>query len=177
VYSVDPLRGGVRNVASLPSPVADPGVAGLGGQEWLLGGWNGQTVRDVVQASLGQGRSRRATAAIAVPRNVYAATAAGDCSPARRGVKERVYVPNSRADTVVEIDPSTFHIIRRFRVGSYDQHITPSWDLRHLYVNNTASNSLTVINPRTGRPTGTIHVTDPYNLYITQDGSRAIVVV
>ena len=113
----------------------------------------------------------------ALSRNVYAATAVGRFSAAVRGVKQRVYVPNSRSGTVTVIDPTTFQIIRRFRVGLYDQHVTPSWDLRHLYVNNTASNSLTVINPRSGRPTGEIPVSDPYNLYFTPDGSSAIVVV
>jgi YVTN family beta-propeller protein len=85
-------------------------------------------------------------------------------------------VPNSRSGTVDVIDPLTFRVIRHFRVGRYDQHITPAWDLRHLYVNNTLSNSLTVINPRTGEPTSTIPVPDPYNLYFTPDGSSAIVV-
>jgi YVTN family beta-propeller protein len=75
------------------------------------------------------------------------------------------------------IDPNTLRVIRHFRVGLYDKHITPSWDLRHLYVNNTASNSLTEINPRTSRPIRTIPVTDPYNLYFTPDGRSAIVVV
>jgi YVTN family beta-propeller protein len=107
---------------------------------------------------------------------VYAATAAGNFSPAVRGVPERVYVPNSRSASVDVIDPKTFRIIRHFRVGMYPQHITPAWDLRHLYVNNTASNSLTVINPRTGKATQTIPLRDPYNLYFTPDGSTAIVV-
>src|SRR4029077_11394859 len=36
---------------------------------------------------------------------------------------------------------------------------------------------LTVIDPRKGRPSGkVIHVTDPYNLYFTPDGQKAIVV-
>jgi YVTN family beta-propeller protein len=52
--------------------------------------------------------------------------------------------------------------------------VTPSWDLRHLYVGNTYSNTLTQIDPGTGRPTRTIAVPDPYNLYFTPDGSLAI---
>jgi len=43
-------------------------------------------------------------------------------------------------------------------------------------VNNTTSNTLTVLSPRTGRPIRTIAVADPYNLYFTPDGSKAIVV-
>ena len=37
-YTVDPLHGRVRKLASLPSPVADAGVAELGGNVWLIGG-------------------------------------------------------------------------------------------------------------------------------------------
>jgi YVTN family beta-propeller protein len=176
-YAVDPLHGRVRKLASLPSPVADAGVAELGGNVWLIGGWNSHTLNDVLEGRFVQRRQRTLGATKAGRPNVYAATAPGDFSAAVRGVKERVYVPNSRSGTVTVIDPKTFRIIRRLRVGLYDQHITPSWDLRRLYVNNTAGNSLTVINPRSGRATGTIPVTDPYNLYFTPDGSSAIVVV
>jgi YVTN family beta-propeller protein len=110
------------------------------------------------------------------PRNVYAGILPGHLSPAVRGVPERVYVPNSESGTVTEIDPATFAVLRTFPTGSYDQHITPSWNLRRLYVNNTTSNTLTVLSPRTGRPIRTIPVADPYNLYFTPDGSKAIVV-
>jgi len=40
----------------------------------------------------------------------------------------RVYVPNSVSDTVTEIDPTTYKIIRTFAVGGQPNHITPSWD-------------------------------------------------
>src|SRR2546428_14176000 len=46
-----------------------------------------------------------------------------------------------------------------------------------LYVDNEGSTSLTVINPRTGKPTGTINIPFPYNLYFTPDGTKAIDVV
>src|SRR5205085_11043927 len=48
--------------------------------------------------------------------------------------------------------------------------------LTKLYVNNTSGNSVTVIDPRTGKAGDTIPVTDPYNLYFTPDGTKAIVV-
>lgn len=190
VTVVDPVSRLVRSLAALPMPVADAGAATVGGSAWLIGGWNGAPVGDVVQVSLararslytaarlnGRGKSTEASTATAPQtNNVYAATAAGDFSPAVQGIPERVYVPNSRSGTVDVIDPATFRVIRHFRVGLYDQHITPAWDLRHLYVNNTLSNSLTVIDPRTGAPTATIPVPDPYNLYFTPDGSSAIVV-
>ncbi|MDP9301027.1 MAG: hypothetical protein M3P43_09080 [Actinomycetota bacterium] len=58
--------------------------------------------------------------------------------------------------------------------GSEPQHISPSWDLRHLYVGNVYSNSLTELDARTGRVVRTISVPDPYNLYFTPDGRHAI---
>ncbi len=88
----------------------------------------------------------------------------------------RVYVPNSGAGTVSVIDPATFQVVDRFAVGRVPHHVTPSWDLSRLYVNNTEGNALTVIEPRSGQPMETIPITDPYNLYFTPDGSKAIVV-
>jgi YVTN family beta-propeller protein len=186
VSAIDVRTGRVRPLAALPAPVADAAVATVAGSTFLVGGWNGHTVANVMRASRA---ASTPTASAQVPAkrsagapqgtkrtDIYAATAVGAFSPAVKGVPERVYVPNSRSQSVDVINPRTFKIIRHFRVGVYPQHITPSWDLKHLYVNNTASNSLTVINPRTGRPTGTIPVQDPYNLYFTPDGATAIVV-
>lgn len=95
-------------------------------------------------------------------------------SPRVAGVSPRVYVPNNRSNTLTEIDPETFRVIRTIRVGAGPQHVTPSWDLRHLYVGNTYTNTLTVIDPRSGRAVRTISVPDPYNLYFTPDGSLAV---
>jgi YVTN family beta-propeller protein len=108
--------------------------------------------------------------------DVYAHTHAGDLSPAVAGVPARVYVPNSDAGTVDVIDPATFKIVGHFPVGRNPQHITPAYDLKTLYVDNDLGNSLTPIDPRTGRPGPNIPVTDPYNLYFTPDGSKAVVV-
>jgi YVTN family beta-propeller protein len=110
------------------------------------------------------------------PANVYAGIAPGDLSSAVRAIPDRVYVPNSESGTVTVIDPHSFRVIRTFQTGTYDQHVTPSWDLRWLYVDNTTANTLTVIDPRTGRRGRDIPVADPYNLYFTPDGRRAIVV-
>ena len=107
---------------------------------------------------------------------VYEATTSGHISPLLAGLAPRVYVPNEGSGNVVVIDPTTFAIVGRFRVGSSPEHVTPDWDLKLLYVNDMNSNALTVIDPRTGRPTRTIRVPTPYNLYFTPDGSKAIVV-
>lgn len=110
------------------------------------------------------------------PRNVYAATTEDVLGPQVAGVPERVYVPDSGAAMLEVIDPHTYRVIARYRVGRVPHHVTPSWDLRHLYVDNTWSNTLTEIDPRTSAPVATIPVDDPYNLYFTPDGTKAIVV-
>jgi YVTN family beta-propeller protein len=106
--------------------------------------------------------------------DVYANITTSTLSPAVRGIRPLVYVPNNDSNTVDVIDPKTYKVIRQFGVGSGPQHITPSWDLRNLYVGNTYSNTITVIKPRTGKPTRTIPVFDTYNLYFTPDGKKAI---
>jgi YVTN family beta-propeller protein len=97
-------------------------------------------------------------------------------APAVAGVPSRIYVPNSVSNTVDVIDPATFKIIDHFAVPERPQHVVPSWDLKTLYVNSDLGNALTPIDPRTGLPGKPIPVTDPYNLYFTPDGTKAIVV-
>jgi DNA-binding beta-propeller fold protein YncE len=117
----------------------------------------------------------------AVPRlidrhDVYAADRPGRLSAVMRRFPERIYVPNSGSDTVDEIDPRTFKVVRHFATGALPQHVTPSYDLKTLWVNNDAGNSLTPIDPRSGKPGKRVRVADPYNLYFTPDGRYAIVV-
>jgi YVTN family beta-propeller protein len=86
-------------------------------------------------------------------------------------------VPNSLSNTVSVIDPATYKVIDEIAVGALPQHVTPSWDFTRLYVDNDHGNSLTPIDPRTGKRAGPdIPVVDPYNLYFTVDGRDAIVV-
>ncbi len=108
--------------------------------------------------------------------NVYAADGPGDLSPAVRGDPALVYVPNSMSNTVTIISQRTFKIVGQFATGALPQHVTPAWNLRTLYVDNDDGNSLTPIDPATGRPGTPIPVEDPYNLYFTPDGRYAIVV-
>jgi DNA-binding beta-propeller fold protein YncE len=110
------------------------------------------------------------------PHDVYAADRPGLLSPAVRHVPPRVWVPDSEDGTVHVIDPRTRRVVRSFRVGRLPQHVTPSWDLRTLWVDNDRSNSLTPIDPATGGVGPPVPVADPYNLYFTPDGRRAIVV-
>jgi YVTN family beta-propeller protein len=109
-------------------------------------------------------------------RDVYAAGRPGMLSPTARQAVARVYVPNSESNTVDVIDQRTAKVVDHFGVGRLPQHVTPSWDLKTLWVTNDLGNSLTPIDPRTGRHGKAVPVTDPYNLYFTADGRRAIVV-
>ena len=111
------------------------------------------------------------------PANIYADAGPDMLSPAVRGVPYRIYVPNSGGSTVTIIDPATYRVITTYGTGLNPQHVVPGYDMRTLYVTNDLGNSLTPINPRTGRPAGhNIAVDDPYNMYFTPDGRYAIVV-
>jgi YVTN family beta-propeller protein len=110
------------------------------------------------------------------PHDVYSETRVGKLSPVVQGFASRVYVPNSGSNTVAVIDPLTYKIIDYFPVGRLPQHVTPSYDLKTLWVLNNRSNNLTRVDPATGRKGDTVPVKDPYNMYYTPDGKYAIVV-
>jgi YVTN family beta-propeller protein len=110
------------------------------------------------------------------PLDLYAYDHAGEISRVARQDPARVYVPNSAGDSVDVIDPRTYKVVDHFAVGALPQHVTPAHDLKTLYVNDDVGNTLTPINPKTGRPGKPISVDDPYNLYFTIDGRYAIVV-
>jgi YVTN family beta-propeller protein len=117
---------------------------------------------------------------VADPANLYSEQAAGKLSDAVKGALERVYVPHVSSNDVYVIDPATFTVVDRFKVGLNPQHIVPSWDLKMLWVTNnaegTTQGSLTPIDPTTGKPGKPINVDDPYNMYFSPDGKSAIVV-
>ncbi len=108
--------------------------------------------------------------------NVYARARSGMVSPTIAHDPAYLYVPNSYgAPYTTVIDQRTHRIVRVLHTGSLDQHVTPGWDLRTLYVEASASNQLTALNPRTGRIERRIPVRRPYNLYFTPDGKQAVV--
>ena len=109
------------------------------------------------------------------PINVYADIGVGMMNPKWSRDPYRIYVPNSLSNTVTEIDPRTYKVIRTFPVSGDPNHITPSWNGSVLWVNNTAGYSLTPISPKTGKPGRPVPVADPYNLYFTPDGKNALV--
>ena len=80
--------------------------------------------------------------------DVYAAARPGEMSPAVRGVVSRIYVPNSRTASVDVIDPATYKIVDHFSVGREPQHVTPSYDLKTLWVLADRGDALTTCTTR-----------------------------
>src|SRR5690242_16145381 len=75
--------------------------------------------------------------------NLYLADRAGLLSPVVKNFPPRVYVPNSKSDSVDVIDPATYKIIGHFSLPKdpkhpkrplEPQHVVPSWDLKKLWV-------------------------------------------
>jgi YVTN family beta-propeller protein len=122
-------------------------------------------------------RARAGDPAHAVSLNVYAHTLPGMFTPVTRRARYLVYAPDSRGSGVYVINPKTHKVIRYISTGEMVQHVVPAWNLKTLYATNDIGNSLTPINPDTGRRAGpNIPVADPYNMYFTPDGRHAIVV-
>ena len=109
-------------------------------------------------------------------KDLYAADRPGLLSAEARRATPLVYVPDDNDATVHVIDPATYRVIRVEKVGRLPQHVTPSYDLKTLWVDNDLSNTLTPIDPRTGSFGHPVAVADPYNLYFTANGEHAVVV-
>jgi len=108
--------------------------------------------------------------------HVYAAAEPGKVQPSIAREPHLIYVPNSygRPITTV-IDQRTRKVVRILHTGDLSQHVTPSYDLKTLYVEASAADRLVALDPATGRIERRIPQTRPYNLYFTPDGKRAIV--
>jgi YVTN family beta-propeller protein len=183
IVAIDPANGRISVVGRLPHPLSDTAVTTLGRSIVVVGGRERTTVAGLTSLAavkaLAAPRARRThgkrTTPLAV--NVYAHDDANGLSPVVRNAPPRVYVPNSASNTVDVIDQRTFKIVAHYPVGLLPQHVTPSHDLRTLWVDNDVGNSLTPLSPITGRPKGKpVPVSDPYNLYFTPEGRYAIVV-
>ncbi len=186
IWAVDPASGRVRPAGRLPLALSDLAAVSVGSRILVAGGRDarGGVHRELMVLAPAAVVARAAFAGLRpgrIPRlldrhDVYAAERPGLLAPWVRGDPPRVYVPNSKSNTVDVIDQRTARIVDHFAVGALPQHVTPSWDLRTLWVTNDAGNSLTPIDPRTTRHGRPVPVLDPYNLYFTADGRRAIVV-
>jgi DNA-binding beta-propeller fold protein YncE len=167
IWAIDPAHPRPVLAGRLPVALSDLGATGVHGSVLVAGGRDRTgKVHDEILRLRDSGRAP----------DVYAADRAGALAAVVRRDPARVYVPNSKSNTVDVVDQRTARIVEHFPVGRLPQHVTPSWDLRTLWVTNDEGNSLTPIDPRTGRPGRPVPVTDPYNLYFTVDGRRAIVV-
>jgi YVTN family beta-propeller protein len=182
IVAVDPARLSVSTVSRLAAPTSDLAAIALGQHILLAGGRSGATTSGLHELvpTKAKALATATPAAPAAPRagptNVYAYDGRGMLSSAVRAVPPRIYVPNSNSNTVDVIDPRTYHVVEHFSVGALPQHVTPSYDLKTLWVLNDVGNSLTPINPRTTKPGRSIPVDDPYNMYYTPNGRFAIVV-
>jgi len=183
VVAIDVRARRIHLAGLLAQPRSDLAAATIGSRILLAGGRDASTtltrLSELVPAKANPAaRSARAPAAEGGSRrvSVYAADGANMLTGAARLARPLVYVPNSQSNTVDAIDPRTYRIVRHFAVGALPQHVTPSWDLKSLYVLSNVGNSLTPIDPRTGTPGQPIPVEDPYNMYFTPDGRYAIVV-
>src|SRR5437870_5802090 len=70
------------------------------------------------------------------PNNVYSYDGVNMLSPEVAGDLVRVYVPNTESSSVSVIDPATNQVIQTIPVGFQPQHVSPSWDLKTLWVEN-----------------------------------------
>jgi YVTN family beta-propeller protein len=183
VLSIDPANGHIRRAGRLPMALSDlaavstqHGIVALGGRDAQGGVHDEIWSARMVSVAHSSGVRTTSMPALLNQHDVYAADRPGMLSPVARRAKAYVYVPNSRSNTVTVISQRNGRIVRQFDVGALPQHVTPSWDLKTLYVTNDVGNSLTPINPQTGKPGRQIPVLDPYNMYFTTDGRYAIVV-
>jgi YVTN family beta-propeller protein len=173
IWAIDPQTGRVRAAGRLPTALSDLSAVAAGNRLLVAGGRDARG--GVHRQLLDLARSAHVVARAAAL-DIYAATRPGHLAPQVRGDVARVYVPNSQSNTVDVIDQRTAKVVDHFAVGAQPQHVTPSWDLRTLWVTNDTGNSLTPIDARTGHHGRPVPVADPYNLYFTADGRRAIVV-
>src|SRR5581483_8195605 len=160
ILAVDPVRRTIHAVGHLTTPLSDLAAVSTGKAILLAGGRSAVGTAAALTELLPSSHAVRKPAQ-AIVTNVYAADRVGNLSAAVRGAKPYVYVPNSESGTVDVIDQRSFKVVEHFAVGQLPQHVVPAWNLRTLYVTNDLGNSLTPINPNTGKPGRPIPVDDP----------------
>ena len=178
IVAIDAATGRIRSAGSLAHARSDLAAVATGDRIRLAGGREASgAVSALTELASAPPAPKRSVALAATPENVYAHAGKNMLSGAARSARPLVYVPNSESNAVDVIDPRTYKIIAHFAVGGLPQHVVPAWNLKTLFVTNDTGNSLTPIDPATGKPRGaTIPVDDPYNMYFTPDGRYAIVV-
>lgn len=106
--------------------------------------------------------------------NVYAATYARGARDAGTDDPAYLYVPNADGTTTI-IDQRSKRIIRTLDSGSLSQHVSPSFDMKTLYVNASVANHLVALDPGDGTTSRILAAPRPYNLYFTPDGATAVI--
>jgi len=125
-------------------------------------------VAGAIAAGCGAGAQRRSTTAVPVSPmithtelahgpasgsiDIYCYDRPTDLSPVVPGDPAYAYVPNSMSTTVDVISQRAFKVVEHFPAGEVPQHVTPAYNLKALYLDNGLGNSLTPIDPRTGKP-------------------------
>jgi YVTN family beta-propeller protein len=175
IVAVDLASRRVRPAGRLTAPRSDLASVTVGNRILLAGG-RSRSGTEAILSELVPRSSHTRTLAAAQTTNVYAYDRAHMLAPAARSALPRIYVPNSESGTVDVIDPRTYKVVGHFAGGAHPQHVTPAYDLKTLYVTDDLGNTLTPIDPYTGKPGKPIPVDDPYNMYFTPDGRYAIVV-
>lgn len=107
------------------------------------------------------------------PHDIYAAAGAGMIAQAAAGDKPLVYVPHNSGDVWV-IDPASFAVVGKYRLGGEPQHVVPAWDMRTLYAIDDRGDHVMPFDAKTGQPGAVFQVIDPYNMYFTPDGKYAV---
>jgi YVTN family beta-propeller protein len=166
ITAVDPATGAVKSMGNLAAARGDMGVAVTASGITLVGGRTANGPTDIVTHLVADYGAT----------NIYGAAGANMLNPVSRLARPLVYVPNSVSNTLDVIDPTTYKVIAHYTTGTLPMHVTPSYDMKTLYVDVDRGWKLIPIDPTTGVPGTPISVDDPYNLYFTPDGKFAIVV-
>ena len=88
-----------------------------------------------------------------------------------------IYAPDSSetsGGTTTVIDQNTHQIVRVLQSGLLSQHVTPSHDMRHIFVEASVAGRLFGIDPATGQAATSHPIERPYNLYFTPDGKYGV---
>ena len=175
---------GVRRLGALPVPTTHAAAAALGDVVYVIGGRGADATsqtRRVVAIDVRTGRIRNG-GSLTAPRSDLAAISVGGKIVLVGG--RSAGATQSTISTLVPKTPSAAGTAQAetsaagiYAADGADELTGAARRARALvYVPNSQSGTVDVIDPRTGKPGRTIGVEDPYNMYFTPGGRYAIVV-
>ena len=150
IVAIDVATHRVRDAGTLTTAQSDAALVNANGRLLLIGGRTANATLATVSRLTASNPVQERTSTLFMTAPTHQPTRRGNQAPSL------IYVPNSMSNTVDVIDPATYTVIDHFDVGALPQHVTPSWDFTTLYVDNDHGNSLTPIDPRTGKRRGPI---------------------